>query len=157
MHYYLRYYSIQDPEVEWCFPYFRFYKAVKTVNDQIAKIIPYWFFLLKWFFFKKKIYCNICCAVCCAKALQLHLTLHDPMDCSPPGSSVHGILQARIQEWLATPSSRGSSWLRDGTCISYISCIGRWVLYHLSHLGNGSESVSCSSWWKWKRRVKKLA
>ena len=54
MHYYLRYYSIQDPEVEWCFPYFRFYKAVKTVNDQIAKIIPYWFFLLKWFFFKKK-------------------------------------------------------------------------------------------------------
>ena len=37
----------------------------------------------------------------------------DPMDCSPPGSSVHGILQARILEWVAMPSSRRSSWPRD--------------------------------------------
>ena len=42
----------------------------------------------------------------------------DPMDCSPPGSSVHGILQARILEWVAMPSSRGSSPPRDQTCIS---------------------------------------
>ena len=41
-----------------------------------------------------------------AKLLQLCLTLCDPMDCSPPGSSVHGILQARILEWIAMPSSR---------------------------------------------------
>ena len=40
---------------------------------------------------------------------QSCLTLCDPMDCSPPGSSVHGILQARILEWVAMPSSRGSS------------------------------------------------
>ena len=40
---------------------------------------------------------------------QLCLTLCDPMDCSPPGSSVHGILQARILEWIAIPFSRGSS------------------------------------------------
>ena len=40
---------------------------------------------------------------------QLCLTLCDPMDCSPPGSSVHGILQARIVEWVAISSSRGSS------------------------------------------------
>ena len=40
---------------------------------------------------------------------QLYPTLCDPMDCSPPGSSVHGILQARILEWVAVPSSRGSS------------------------------------------------
>ena len=40
---------------------------------------------------------------------QLCLTLCDTMDCSPPGSSVHGILQARILEWVAMPSSRGSS------------------------------------------------
>ena len=53
-------------------------------------------------------------------------TLWDPMDCSPPGSSVHRILQARILEWAATPSSRGSSWLRDRTCVS---CIGRQFLY----------------------------
>ena len=39
------------------------------------------------------------------------------------GSSVHGILQARILEWVVMSSSRGSSWLRDQTCISYVSCI----------------------------------
>ena len=41
------------------------------------------------------------------KSLQLCLTLCDPMDCSLPGSSVHGVLQARILEWVARPSSRG--------------------------------------------------
>ena len=45
----------------------------------------------------------------CAKLLQSCPTLGDPVDCSPPGSSVHGILQARILEWVAVPSSRGSS------------------------------------------------
>ena len=52
------------------------------------------------------------------------------MDCSPPGSSVYGILQARIPEWVAISSSRGSSQLRDQTHISCVSCIGRWVLHH---------------------------
>ena len=41
-----------------------------------------------------------------AKSLQSCLTLCDPMDCNPPGSSVHGILQAGILEWVAMPSSR---------------------------------------------------
>ena len=45
----------------------------------------------------------------------------NPMDCSLPGSSVHGILQAGILEWVAFPFSRGSSWPRDQTWISYIS------------------------------------
>ena len=45
------------------------------------------------------------------------------MNGSLPGSSVHGILQARILEWVAVPSSRGSSWLRDGAWISCGSCI----------------------------------
>ena len=45
----------------------------------------------------------------CAKSLQLCPTLCDPMDCSLPGSSVHGVLQARILEWVAKPSSRASS------------------------------------------------
>ena len=45
----------------------------------------------------------------CAKLLQLYLTFCDPMDCSPPGSSVRGILQARILEWVSMASSRGSS------------------------------------------------
>ena len=43
----------------------------------------------------------------------------DPMDCGPPGSSVQGILQARILEWIAIPFSRGSSWPRDQTCVSW--------------------------------------
>ena len=54
----------------------------------------------------------------------------DPMDCSPPGSSVQGILQARALEWVAMPSSRGSSWPRDRTCVSEVFCIGRFILYH---------------------------
>ena len=56
--------------------------------------------------------------------------LCDAMDCSLPGSSVHGIQQASILEWVATFSSRGSSQPRDWTHVSYISCTGRQVLYH---------------------------
>ena len=52
---------------------------------------------------------------------QLCLTLCDPTDCSPPGSSVHGILLARILEWVAMPSSRGSSRPRDWTRVSRIA------------------------------------
>ena len=48
-------------------------------------------------------YANVCVH---AQTLQLHPTLCNPLDCSPPGSSVHGILQARILEWIAMPSSR---------------------------------------------------
>ena len=55
------------------------------------------------------------------------LTLCNPIECSLPASSVLGISQARVLEWVAISSSRGSSWPRDGT---QVSCIGRWVLYH---------------------------
>ena len=58
---------------------------------------------------------------------QLCLTLCDPMDCSPPGSSLHGIFQARILEWVAISSSMGSSQCRDQTHVSWISC--RQILY----------------------------
>ena len=71
-----------------------------------------------------------------AKSLQLCPTLWDPMDCNLPGSSVHGILQARILEWVAISFSRGSSQPRDRTCIPYISCIGKQVLYHQCHPGS---------------------
>ena len=60
----------------------------------------------------------------CAKSLQSCPTLCDPMDWRLPCSSVHGILQARILEWIAVPSSRP----RDQIRVSYISCIGRQVL-----------------------------
>ena len=64
----------------------------------------------------------------CVRA-QACLTLCDSMDCSPTSSSVHGTFQARILEWVAMPSSRGSSQPRDWTHISCVSCIGRWILY----------------------------
>ena len=58
------------------------------------------------------------CVWVCDKLLQPSLTLWDPMDCSSPGSSVHGILQPRILEQVAIPSSRRSSWPRNQTCVS---------------------------------------
>ena len=61
---------------------------------------------------------------------QLHLTLCDPLDCSHQVPLSMGILQATILEWIAMPSSRGSSWPRDQTHIAYVSCTGRQVLYH---------------------------
>ena len=56
---------------------------------------------------------------------QLFPILYEPMDNSPPNSSVHGILQARILEWVAIPFSRGSSQPRDQTQVSCIS--GRFI------------------------------
>ena len=56
--------------------------------------------------------------------------IFDAMDHSPPGSSVHGILQAGILEWVAMLSPRGSPWPKDQTHVFYISYIGRWILYH---------------------------
>ena len=76
------------------------------------------------------------CARVCAKLLQLCLTLCDPEDCSLPGSSVRGILQARILDWVAISSSRGSFQLKDQTCVFYVSCINRHVLYQKHHLGS---------------------
>ena len=70
-----------------------------------------------------------------AKLLQARPTLCYPMDYSMSDSSVHGILQARTLEWVATPSSRVSSQPRDGIHLSSVSCVGRRVLQHLgSHL-----------------------
>ena len=66
----------------------------------------------------------------CAKSLQLYPTLCDPVDCSAPGSSVHGILQARILEWVAVPSSRGI-FLTQGLNLHLLRLLHcRWILYH---------------------------
>jgi len=65
------------------------------------------------------------CTCVCVQLLQLCPTLCDPIDCSSPGSSVRGILQASILEWVAIPSSRGPSPPREQT---WVSCIGRQVL-----------------------------
>ena len=71
----------------------------------------------------------VCVCVCvrarvCAQSCPI---LCNPVDCGPPGSSVHGISQARILEWIAISFSRGSSRPKGQTQVSYIS---RWLLYH---------------------------
>ena len=92
--------------------------------------------ILPW---KKK-----CCVLCiCA---QLCPTLCGPMDCSPPGSSVHGIFQVSILEWVPMSSSRGSSQLRDQAWDSRVSCIGRQSLYH-----------HCTIWEVWTKKVEPLS
>ena len=63
--------------------------------------------------------------MCAFKSLQSCPTLCDPTDCSLPGSSVRGILQARIPEWVAMPSSGGSAQPRDRTHTSDSSCTDR--------------------------------
>ena len=63
---------------------------------------------------------SLSCMLC--SVAQSYLTLCDPLVSSPPGFSVRGILQARILEWVAMPFSRGSSWPRDQTHFSCVSC-----------------------------------
>ena len=72
--------------------------------------------------------------------IQSYLTLCNLVKYSPPGSSLHGIFQARVLEWIAISSSKGSSPPRDRT---WVSCIGRWILYHLSYEGSFTRN-SCS-------------
>ena len=67
---------------------------------------------------------------CMHPVTQSCSTLCDPMDCSPPGSFVHTIFQARILEWVVTSSSEGSSWSKDWTHIPCSFCTGRCILYH---------------------------
>ena len=66
----------------------------------------------------------------CMLSCSVMSTLCDPMDCIPPGSSVHGIIPARILEWVAISFFRRSSQSRDWTHISHVFCIGRQILYH---------------------------
>ena len=92
------------------FPYvlfrsFEYISLVRFVSSIFYRLIETWF--------------------CCCSAVKWSLTLRDPMDCSPPSSSVHGVLQARIL-WVAISFSKGSSHIRNQT---HVFCIGRWILY----------------------------
>ena len=84
------------------------------------RVRHYWLTELNWTEHYQKVYSWDLVAVC-AKSLQSCPTLSDPMDCSPLGSSVQGILQARILEWVAISPSRESSKRRDWTCVSCIA------------------------------------
>ena len=80
--------------------------------------------------------------VCVRSVTQLCLTLCDPMDCSLPGSSIHGILQVRILEWVVISFSRGSSQPRDQT---FISCLA----------GRGKHIKSCHLFQREEKRITK--
>ena len=75
-----------------------------------------------------------------AKSIQSCPTLCNPMDCSPPGSSVHGILQASILEGIAISSSRGSSQPRDRT---WVSCLLHWQAYSSQLVPPGEPIHKC--------------
>ena len=83
--------------------------------------------------FAQGLWCMSSAELCvCAQSLQSCLTLCDLIDRSSPGSSVYRILQARIWEWVAVSSSRGSSWLTQGSNprLLLLTCIGRQVFCH---------------------------
>ena len=86
---------------------------------------------------------------------QSRLTLGGPMDCSPPGSSVHGISQARIQEGVAVSSSRGSSRPRGRTPDICISFFGRQILCPWYHLGAQHTRI-VSQFWRLERAFTEL-
>ena len=71
--------------------------------------------------------CKCSFKLVCALGFSVVSDLCDPMDCSLPGSSIHGIFQARVLKRVAISFSRASSPPRDRTCVS---CIGRWILHH---------------------------
>ena len=90
----------------------------------------------------------------CVLVSQSCLTLCDPMDCSPSGSSVHGILQAITLEWVAIPFSRGSSRPRDRTLVSTLQAtslpkcfINNCCQYHDYYVVNTCKSNYLMSWW----------
>ena len=84
-----------------------------------------------------------------AKSLQSCPILCDPTDCSPPGSSVHADSPGKNAAVGSHPSSRDSSRSRHWTHVSYISCVGRQVLYHQRHLDMGSKYVKTTVLFHW--------
>ena len=84
-------------------------KSYFWISRVVAHVQSWWMAYLSWV--RASVH---------AKSLQSYLTLCNSMDCSPPGSSVHGLLQARTLEWVAMPSSKGPSQPRDQTCISCV-------------------------------------
>ena len=89
-------------------------------------------------------------SLCAHLVAQSCPTLCDPLDCSLPGSSVHGIFQGRILEWVAISSSRGSSQPRDWTCFSCVSCIaGRFFIAEPSRKPNNASYIVARAQQKW--------
>ena len=111
------------------------------ISEFSSAFIHYYFWnnFEKFFKWKHKLHESVIVMKVKVLVAQSCLMLCDPVDCSPPGSSVHGIMQARILEWAAISFSRGSSQPRDQT---WVFCIASRFSYHLNHQG----SPYCFSW-----------
>ena len=115
---------------------------LKIKNCHYEQNGPYIFLVKKWNLWEATVCVCVCVCACMCTHTQLCLTLCNPMDYSPPGSSVHGVFQARILECIVISFSRGSFWPRDQTHVSCVSYIGRWVLYQLSHRGSSKNNYA---------------
>ena len=104
----------------------RAFRKESTLLHLSFSLIETYFELTSRIIRLKKCFC--CFKLLCVLSFFSGVWLCSPINCSLPGSSVHGILQARILEWVVIPSARGSSQPRDQI---HISCIDRQVLYHL--------------------------
>ena len=102
--------------VPYCFNYFSFVVKFKNIGEKLNGILGFEKCLLLFIAFYTA--WQVVCMYVCVLVTQSCLTLCHPMGCNPPGSSVHGILQARILEWVAIPFSRETSKPRDQTCVS---------------------------------------
>ena len=132
-----------------------FKKSVLLGTDTFILVLSFWyivpFIILKCLTLSLMVLCasksvlseiKIVTSACVrAESLQSCLILCDPVDCSPPGSSVHGIFQARMLEWVAMPSSRGSSRPRDRTHVSYVLL---WQVGSLPLMPPGKPSLQCT-------------
>ena len=118
----------------------------ETFVDQLSGLPDsHIYFFLAWNFKLHLSLIDLQCCVLYSKVIQLYMYMcmcgqscpafGNFMDCSPPGSSVHGIFQARILKQLAIFYSKGSSWPKDTTHISCASCIGRQILYYTAPSG----------------------
>ena len=106
-----------------------FCKFVKNCWD-IFIYVCFWVLCFVQLVYMSVCWYHIILIMCLCICAQSYLAPCNPVDCSPPASSVHGVSQARILEWVAISSSRGSSQSSDGIRISWVSCIGKRILYH---------------------------
>ena len=128
------------------------FKIPSFSKDFSIEIISYFFVLLNIFHYILIIKFGLNCVKstilndACLPG-QSCPTLCDLKNCSPPGSSIHGNLQAKILEWFAISYSRASSWSRGQTYVFCVSCIGRWILYHWATWEAPFKWRLCSNIW----------
>ena len=118
--------------IKTCVSTFENWGKPRETEEKLSPVTPYRDYAVRLLLpFPTFVRVRVCVCVCvwlwvCKRAQSpSRVWLCNLMGCSPPGSSVHGIFQARILKWVAISSSRGSSWSRDQTCVSWI---GRQIL-----------------------------